>query len=359
MVEQPSRLGRGLGALLAPRPGPVEATAGPRRSETGSVDPVAVDQTAAEHRFDPWADSTAVGQIAGTEYREVPLSSLRPNPRQPRTAFDEDALAELTSSITSVGLLQPIVVRPVGTGAYEIVMGERRWRAAANAGLDPVPVLVRDTPPDALLRDALLENLHRADLNPLDEAAAYAQLLEDFGATHEQLAGTLGRSRAHVSNTLRLLQLPGPVQRRLAAGVLSAGHARALLGVADALAQERLATRVVAEGLSVRAVEEIVAVGGEDAPPRAERRSRQPRRELTDIAEALTDRWETRVRVQAGRTRGRLVVEFGSLADLDRILGIVAPDIRPALAEPLADTDDAAGHDAATAGTLPGTGQSG
>jgi ParB family transcriptional regulator, chromosome partitioning protein len=305
MTDHPSRLGRGLGALLTPRPSGDLPVGGTPRNDASS-------------------EGT---QLAGTEYREVPIDALRPNPRQPRTAFDEDALAELAASIALVGLLQPIVVREVGVEQYEIVMGERRWRAAAAADLAVVPVLVRQTAPDAMLRDALLENLHRADLNPLDEAAAYAQLLEDFGATHEQLATRLGRSRAHVTNTLRLLQLPPAVQRRMAAGVLSAGHARAILALSDADAQEELAGRVVAEGLSVRAVEEIVAVGSEHQPRRRERQARLAPPEFAEIAEALTERWETRVMVQAGQRKGRLVVEFASVGDLDRILAIVAPDV--------------------------------
>jgi ParB family chromosome partitioning protein len=348
MADHPSRLGRGLGALLAPRPISVGEDPDPL-SEVSSDRPTAEPELR--------EDGGALAAVEGVQYREVPLSALRANPRQPRTVFDEDALAELAASITQVGLLQPIVVRQVDVDQYEIVMGERRWRAADAAGLTTVPVLVRDTPPDALLRDALLENLHRADLNPLDEAAAYAQLLADFGATHEQLAGRLGRSRAHVSNTIRLLHLPPAVQRRLAAGVLSAGHARAILGVPDGDAQERLAARVSAEGLSVRALEEIVAVGSDDTPSRRERRGRAAPRELTELAEALTDRWETRVRVTAGRTRGRLVVEFGSVADLDRILAVMAPDVAPDLRATLRGGEP--GDTAATAHISRENGQSG
>ena len=343
MADHPSRLGRGLGALLAPRPAPVEGV------EQGNGEAAGIPADGAVPATDRPEEVAGV-RIEGAQYREVPVSALHSNPRQPRSLFDDDALAELASSIEQVGVLQPIVVREGGPGAYEIVMGERRWRAAAAAGLATVPVLVRDTAPEALLRDALLENLHRADLNPLDEAAAYAQLLADFGVTHEELAVRLGRSRAHVSNTLRLLQLPPTVQRRLAAGVLSAGHARALLSLADAAAQERLAARVVAEGLSVRAVEEIVAVGSEDTRP-AQRRTRVAPRQLVEVAEALTERWETRVRVQAGRTKGRMVVEFGSAADLDRILDLVAPDLRATLASTAAGS-------AATAGTSPETARS-
>src|SRR3954471_12351506 len=208
----------------------------------------------------------AEDQIEGARFEELPLDAIEPNPRQPREGFDEEALAELVTSIREVGVLQPVVVRELDPGRYQLIMGERRWRACREAGLETVPAIIRDTPDDALLRDALLENLHRQELNALEEAAAYAQLLEEFGATHEELADRIGRSRSHVTNTLRLLNLPPSVQRRVAAGVLSAGHARALLALDSGDAQERLAARVVAEGLSVRAVEEIVAVGAAERP---------------------------------------------------------------------------------------------
>ena len=294
-----TRLGRGLGALLAPRTG----------------------------------DLLPVPRVAGAEFREVPVDAIRPNPRQPRTSIDEDALGELAQSIAAVGLLQPLVVRAVGPDRFEIVMGERRWRAAQLAGLQTLPVLVRETADDAMLRDALLENLHREGLSPLEEAAAYAQLLSDFGVTHEALAARLGRSRAHISNTLRLLNLPAAVQRRVAAGVLSAGHARALLALADVEAQDRLATRIVAEGLSVRAVEEIVAVGavdGERRPRRAAARRSDPA--LARLADALSERFDTRVRVEAGRRKGRIVIDFGALEDLQRIVAAIAPDALDAAA---------------------------
>ncbi|MBV9293688.1 MAG: ParB/RepB/Spo0J family partition protein, partial [Frankiales bacterium] len=210
-------------------------------------------------------------ELTGARFEELPVDAIAPNPRQPREVFDADALAELVTSIREVGVLQPIVVRETGAGAYQLVMGERRLRASREAGLSVVPAIVRDTSDDALLRDALLENLHRQELNALEEAAAYQQLLTEFGATHEELADRIGRSRSHVSNTIRLLQLAPSVQRRVAAGVLSAGHARALLALDDAQAQEQLASRVVAEGLSVRAVEEIVAVGQVTRIPRAGR----------------------------------------------------------------------------------------
>src|SRR3954471_11553791 len=231
----------------------------------------------------------AEDQIEGARFEELPLDSIEPNPRQPREVFDPDALAELVTSIKEVGILQPIVVRELDPGRYQLIMGERRWRASREAGLESVPAIIRDTPDDAMLRDALLENLHRQELNALEEAAAYAQLLEEFGATHEELADRIGRSRSHVTNTLRLLNLPPSVQRRVAAGVLSAGHARALLSIDNAEAQEQLASRVVAEGLSVRAVEEIVALGPTDRPTPAARTKRPVAPALAALADSLSD----------------------------------------------------------------------
>ena len=266
--------------------------------------------------------------VHGATFREVPIDTISPNPRQPREHFDEEALAELVTSVREVGLLQPVVVRETGEGRYELVMGERRLRAAREAGLTAIPAIVRETPDDALLRDALLENLHRQQLNPLEEAAAYQQLLEDFGATHEQLAERIGRSRSQVTNTIRLLNLPPAVQKRVAAGVLSAGHARALLGLDDPDAQERLAGRIVAEGMSVRAVEEAVHVGetGEAHRTHAKRGSaRAPA--AVELQDRLSDYFETRVRVELGRRKGKIVVEFGSIDDLERIVEIMAPDL--------------------------------
>jgi ParB family chromosome partitioning protein len=240
--------------------------------------------------------------------------------------FDEEPMNELVHSIKEVGLLQPVVVRQLAPERFELVMGERRWRAVELAGLDRIPAIVRSTEDDKLLLDALLENLHRAQLNPLEEAAAYDQLLKDFSCTHESLADRVGRSRSQVSNTLRLLKLPPPVQRRVAAGVLSAGHARALLALDSAEGQERLAGRIVAEGLSVRAVEEIVTVGDTDRPsPRRPRAGRRVSPALDDFAARLADRWETRVKVQLGQRRGRIVVEFASVEDLERIVQVMAP----------------------------------
>ncbi|MCU1674325.1 MAG: parB-like partition protein [Frankiales bacterium] len=261
---------------------------------------------------------------AGARFEEIPLDAITPNRVQPRTHFDEEALAELVHSIREVGLLQPVVVRETAPGAYELVMGERRMRASKAAGLERIPAIVRETADDVMLRDALLENLHRQQLNPLEEAAAYEQLLEDFGATHEELATRIGRSRPQISNTLRLLQLPPAVQRRVAAGVLSAGHARALLGLGTAEAIERMAERIVAEGMSVRGVEEAVAVAGPDESPRAPRRRKESPAEFGVVADRLAERFETRVKVD-GRAggRGRVVIEFAGLEDLQRIVDVI------------------------------------
>lgn len=261
---------------------------------------------------------------AGAYFAELPLTSIRPNPRQPRTVFDEEAMAELVHSIREVGLLQPVVVRAVDEG-FELIMGERRFRASQVAGTETIPAIVRQTDDNDMLRDALLENLHRSQLNPLEEAAAYAQLLEDFGCTHEELAGRVGRSRPQISNTLRLLRLSGPVQRRVAAGVLSAGHARALLGVEDSERQDRLAHRVVAEGISVRGLEELVALGDRDQDERPQRqvRRRPTAPGLMELGERLGDRLETRVKVDLGKTKGKITVEFATMDDLRRIVGII------------------------------------
>jgi ParB family chromosome partitioning protein len=271
---------------------------------------------------------TGLRQVAGAYFEEVAVGSITPNPRQPRRTFDEEALEELAASITEVGLLQPVVVRKISDGEYELVMGERRWRASQRAGLEYIPAIVRETPDTDMLRDALLENLHRQQLDPLEEAAAYQQLLDDFGATHEQLAQKVGRSRPHISNTLRLLNLPPAVQKRVAAGVISAGHARALLSLDDPQAQERLAQRIVAEGLSVRSVEEIVALG-DDKP---EKQARKPATAkpvapaLRHLSDRLSDLFETRVKVEMGRSKGKITVEFATIDDLERIVKAMSPD---------------------------------
>lgn len=317
-------LGRGLGALIptGPEPGSVEPSA-------ENVDAGSASAANAGHQH----AGEGPHPVPGASFREVPIDSISPNPKQPREVFDEEALAELVTSIREVGLLQPIVVREIGDGRYELVMGERRWRASREVGLTHVPAIVRQTADDAMLRDALLENLHRQQLNPLEEAAAYSQLLQEFGTTHEELAARIGRSRPQVSNTIRLLNLSAPVQRRVAAGVISAGHARALLAIDDAEAQDRLAQRIVAEGLSVRTVEEIVALG--DAPRGGEptpRRSKAPvAPALADLSGRLSDRFETRVKVELGRNKGKIVVEFASLDDLERIVEMMSPGSLPSM----------------------------
>jgi ParB family chromosome partitioning protein len=285
-------------------------------------------------------------ELTGARFEELPLEAIEPNPRQPREVFDEEALAELVSSVREVGVLQPVVVRETAPGRYQLIMGERRWRACKEAGVAAIPAIIRETPDDALLRDALLENLHRQQLNPLEEAAAYEQLLQEFGVTHEELATRLGRSRSHVSNTLRLLALPAGVQRRVAAGVLSAGHARALLALDDDEAREALAARIVSEGLSVRAVEEIVALGETEPAPRTPRARRPVAPALAGLADRLSDALETRVSVELGRRRGKLVVQFATIDDLERIVAQIAPGaLQPVGVAGSDQRDGAAGAD--------------
>jgi ParB family chromosome partitioning protein len=272
------------------------------------------------------AEESGLKEVEGARFAEIPLTQIVPNPRQPRQGFDEDEMSELVHSIQEVGLLQPVVVRSTGPATYELVMGERRWRATREAGLDTIGAIVRDTSDDDLLRDALLENLHRSQLNPLEEAAAYQQLLDDFGCTHEELAERIGRSRPQISNTLRLLKLTPNVQRRVAAGVLSAGHARALVAVSNSEIQDRLAQRVVAEGLSVRALEEIVTVepDGKRRPPRRSgAKLHSPR--VAELAGRLSDRFDTRVKVDLGRSKGKITVEFATVEDLERIVELMDP----------------------------------
>ena len=356
-------LGRGLGALIptappaeeeveaastdaAPEPTAVMSGTAPETGPTGgtpqsatptpapgatlkvvnrvpSVASIAAS-SATDFYFDP-------APVPGAILRELRPDEIRTNPRQPRTVFDEDALNELAHSIKEFGVLQPIVVRRHDDN-YELVMGERRLRAAVAAGLDRIPAIVRDTADDAMLRDALLENIHRAQLNPLEEAAAYQQLLEEFGATHDELATRIGRSRSQVTNTIRLMNLPVPVQRRVAAGVLSAGHARALLGLGNRDQQEDLASRIVAEGLSVRATEELVALAANaGADARGSNRKKPPPKitapALGDLASKLSDQLDTRVRVELGRRKGKITVEFGSIDDLERIVAVIAPEL--------------------------------
>ncbi len=319
-MTQPSRrkggLGRGLASLIPTGP----ADGGPRMGDAAADavfggGPVDVDN---------------VGAI----YREIEPSAIEPNPRQPRQVFDEEALAELVHSIREFGLMQPIVVRAIPETApgapirYQLVMGERRWRAAQEAGLATIPAIVRETADDNLLRDALLENIHRAQLNPLEEAAAYQQLLEEFDVTHDELAVRIGRSRPVITNMIRLLRLPIAVQRRVAAGVLSAGHARALLALeAGPEAQEELAARIVAEGLSVRATEEAVTLAnrGDGKTPTPPRRKPIQMPGLQDVAERLSGTFDTRVTVSLGKRKGKIVVEFGSVDDLQRIVAMMDP----------------------------------
>ena len=267
--------------------------------------------------------SLTVGDTEVAQQNEVPISSISPNPRQPRTVFDEDALNELIASIKEIGILQPPVVRKVSEGRYELIMGERRLRAAKAAGLTTIPVIIRQTPDNELLREALIENIHRSQLNPLEEAAAYAGLLTDFGCTHDELATKLGRSRPLISNTLRLLNLPPTVQRKVAAGVISAGHARALLGLSDEKEIEKLANRIVAEGLSVRATEEIVAIAG-PAKKSAKAKTKVGISGTTlASAELLSDYLDTRVSIEQGKGKGKITIEFAGSEDLQRIVDLI------------------------------------
>ncbi|MER6915264.1 ParB/RepB/Spo0J family partition protein [Streptomyces sp. NPDC000594] len=343
MTERRRGLGRGLGALIPAAPQEKQVTPSGVVGSPGAIPAVAGDRGVAAAKvttLPPAAPEVLVpapasepGRIdrepSEAHFAELPLDAITPNPRQPREVFDEDALAELVTSIKEVGLLQPVVVRQLSPERYELIMGERRWRACRDAGLDYIPAIVRHTDDEKLLLDALLENLHRAQLNPLEEAAAYDQLLRDFNCTHDQLADRIGRSRPQVSNTLRLLRLSPSVQRRVAAGVLSAGHARALLSVDDSEAQDRLAHRIVAEGLSVRAVEEIVTLLNAHptsaAKPKGPRAGTRLSPALSDLAARLSDRFETRVKVDLGQKKGKIVVEFASMDDLERILGTLAP----------------------------------
>lgn len=317
MSERRGGLGRGLAALI-----PTVPPAG---------EDVAVDAGNGGARSASEPAPQDGGRAAGAVYREIPVDAITPNPKQPRQVFDEESLAELEHSIREFGLMQPIVVRERGAadrGTFELVMGERRWRAVQRVGLHSIPAIVRQTADDAMLRDALLENVQRVQLNPLEEAAAYQQLLEEFGVTHEQLADRIGRSRPVITNTIRLLRLPLAVQRRVAAGVLSAGHARALLALDDAGAQEDLAARVVAEGLSVRATEEAVTLNRHEPAVRSSVAVRKPIQApgLQELAENLSDAFDTRVKVELGRRKGRIVIEFGSVDDLERIVALMRPE---------------------------------
>lgn len=267
--------------------------------------------------------SLTVGDTEVATQNEVAISSISPNPRQPRTVFDEDALNELIASIKEIGILQPPVVRRVGNDRYELIMGERRLRAAKAAGLTKIPVIIRQTPDNELLREALIENIHRSQLNPLEEAAAYAGLLTDFGCTHDELAAKLGRSRPLISNMLRLLNLPVAVQRKVAAGVISAGHARALLGLSDEKEIEKLANRIVAEGLSVRATEEIVATAGPAKKTSKAKAKVGISGTALASAELLSDYLDTRVTIEQGKGKGKITIEFAGNEDLQRIVDLI------------------------------------
>lgn len=325
-MTQPTRkrsgLGRGLASLIPTGPnedGSAAALGGPRMGSAAADVVIG-------------GGPTAVPPVVevGAVYREIDPSAIEPNPRQPRQVFDDEALSELVHSIREFGLMQPIVVRELEPGdagpRYQLVMGERRWRAGQQAGLATIPAIVRETADDNLLRDALLENIHRVQLNPLEEAAAYQQLLDEFGVTHDELAARIGRSRPLITNMIRLLRLPIAVQRRVAAGVLSAGHARALLALeGGAERQEELAARIVAEGLSVRATEEAVTLANRSDPstPPAPRRKPIQMPGLQDVAEQLSTAFDTRVTVSLGKRKGKIVVEFGSVDDLQRIVDMM------------------------------------
>ncbi len=314
-------LGRGLASLIPTGPADVGEDATPNGPRLGAA---AADIVLGGPM--PAGAPTDIGAV----YREIDPGLIEPNPRQPRQVFDEEALSELVHSIREFGLMQPIVVRALDGATsgprYQLVMGERRWRAAQTAGLTAIPAIVRETAEDNLLRDALLENIHRAQLNPLEEAAAYQQLLDEFDVTHDELAARIGRSRPLISNMIRLLRLPIAVQRRVAAGVLSAGHARALLSLeGGSEAQESLAARIVAEGLSVRATEEAVTIANRNGPsqPTAPRRKPISMPGLQDVAERLSSAFDTRVTVSLGKRKGKIVVEFGSVDDLQRIVDLM------------------------------------
>jgi ParB family chromosome partitioning protein len=347
MKNRRGGLGRGLGALIPTAPAgeptvpdsPAELSTAPTvvasspsspsssSSSSSSDAELAVSSAAPSSPVPSPAGDDELAPVPGARFAELPVSAIEPNAKQPRHVFDEEALEELKTSIQEVGFLQPIVVRELGDGRYELVMGERRWRAAQAVGRDTIPAIVRDTPDDAMLRDALLENIHRANLNPLEEAAAYQQLLEEFGATHEELARRIGRSRPQISNTIRLMNLPAAVQRRVAAGILSAGHARALLGLDNSAAQDALAERIVREGLSVRATEEIVHLAASDdtavKKTSPARRAKVHAPALNDLAERLSDRFDTRVKVDIGRNKGKITIEFATVDDLERIVSMI------------------------------------
>ncbi|MFA5605826.1 MAG: ParB/RepB/Spo0J family partition protein [Leucobacter sp.] len=316
-TKKRSGLGRGIGALI-----PQSSTSGERPVDvffpaSGAAAAVVESETKAEGSAD-------LQEVPGAQLTRLPVDDIVPNRLQPRTEFDEEALEELTHSVREFGVFQPIVVRELegaaaGEPRYELIMGERRLRASKRAGLETIPAIIRSTADEHMLRDALLENLHRAQLNPLEEASAYQQLLADFGITQEQLAERIGRSRPQISNTIRLLKLPEPVQARVAAGVLSAGHARAILSLdGDAEAMQRLSDKIVNEGLSVRGAE---AAAGEVPKRRLPKpRAGGVQAQLSEISDRLGDRFDTRVTVKLGAKKGQIIVDFSTIADLKRIL---------------------------------------
>ena len=342
MAERKGGLGRGLAALIPSAPADIDNN-GKTPAIGGNASDVIFGKQAPKPADAPKGapkkvqgaptlsakrDKVIQPVPVGARYQEIPIGQIIPNPKQPRQVFDEDELAELVHSIREFGLLQPIVVRDTKEG-FELIMGERRWRASSKAGLKHIPAIVRETSDEDMLRDALLENIHRVQLNPLEEAAAYQQLLDEFGVTQEQLADKLGRSRPVITNAIRLLNLPVGVQRRVAAGVLSAGHARALLGIKlgddTAEAQAQLADRIVAEGLSVRATEEAVSlINSNGKVPDKPKRQPVPQPEyLTQAADSLADAWDTKVSVTMGKRKGKIVVEFGDKDDFERIMGLI------------------------------------
>ncbi|MFF2242673.1 ParB/RepB/Spo0J family partition protein [Arthrobacter sp. NPDC058130] len=331
-AEAAGATGAGAGSA-ASKKAPARKAAAPKSSpaaakSAGADADAPLPSDAASEQGD--TDGVELVDVPGVRFAEIPVTDIHPNRKQPRSVFDEDDMAELVHSVREIGVLQPIVVRTSteeGGEPYELVMGERRWRAVQAAGLETIPAIVRDTTDDDLLRDALLENLHRSQLNPLEEAAAYQQLLEDFGTTHEQLADRIGRSRPQVSNTLRLLKLPPLVQRRVAANVISAGHARALLALPDAAAMERLAQKIVSEGMSVRATEEAVTLYQSPASPAKNNIPRPGARHerLDYLASSLSDRLDTNVKISLGARKGRVSIEFASVEDLNRIMDVLTP----------------------------------
>lgn len=315
MAAKRTGLGRGIGALIPTTEATMERPVDvffPGASAT-----VTAVRARAEQEDTPADDLVAV---PGARLISVDPKDIVPNPRQPRTAFDPDDLAELVHSVREFGVLQPVVVRQNADGAYELVMGERRTRAAREAGLDAIPAILRETSDENLLRDALLENLHRSELNPLEEASAYQQLLDDFGITQEELASRIGRSRPQISNTIRLLRLPVPVQQRVAAGVLSAGHARAILSLDDEDAMQRLAEKIVNEDLSVRAAEAVAKTKNVSGTRRIVPKAGARQAYLDEVADRLGDRLNTKVRVSLGARKGQITVDFASIQDLNRIL---------------------------------------